>query len=184
MGILKDRSQLEFYITALERWSTIAIATGTAASLLADIVLALAFKQAPELCRELSDEFGTTLSGDEGGLKKITDFLKSKFGLNKHADMVRVLNNFLNTTRNKNENLVDFITRFEKNYSEVKKMGENLSETCLAILLLRQAQLTDTDSQIITINLEFDPKAKDAKENFTKCKQAMKKFQHSKQANH
>ena len=49
---------------------------------------------------------------------------------------------------------------------------------------MRQAQLTDTDSQIITINLEFDPKASDAKENFTKCKQAMKKFQHTKQANH
>ena len=82
--------------------------------------------------------------------------------MNKHADMVRILNTFLNTTRNRNENLVDFIARFEKNYQEVKKMGESFSETCLSILLLRQSQLTDTDSQIITINLEFDPKAADA----------------------
>ena len=77
--------------------------------------------------------------------------------MNKHADMVKVLNQFFNTTRTKNESLVDYITRFEKNYAEVKKMGESLSSTCRAILLLRQAQLEDVDSQIITVNLEFDP---------------------------
>ena len=104
--------------------------------------------------------------------------------MNKHADMVKVLNQFLSTTRTKNENLVDYITRFEKNYTEVKKMGETLSSTCLAILLLRQAQLGDTDSQIITINLEFDPKADNADQNFNKCKANMTKFQHSEIANH
>ena len=67
--------------------------------------------------------------------------------------MVKVLNQFFNTTRERNENLVDYITRFERNYAEVTKMGEILSPTCLSILLLRQAQLTDTDSQIITMNL-------------------------------
>ena len=55
MSILKDRSQLEFYTSALERWATIAKASGVAETLLADIVLAHAFKQAPELCKEMSD---------------------------------------------------------------------------------------------------------------------------------
>ena len=90
-------------------------------------------------------------------MAKVFSWLKAKFGMNKHADMVKVLNQFLSTTRIKNENLVEYIARFEKNYAEVKKMGENLSPTCQAILLLRQAQLTDVDNQIITINLEFDP---------------------------
>ena len=63
-------------------------------------------------------------------------------------------------------------------------MGGTLSPNCLSILLLRQAQLSDTDSQIITINLSFDPKADKAEENFNQCKASMVKFQHSKTANH
>ena len=89
---------------------------------------------------------------DSKGIEKIVTWLKAKFGMNKHADMVKVLNQFLNTTRARGENLVDYITRFERNYAEVKKLGETLSPTCLSILLLRQAQMTDTDSQIITMN--------------------------------
>ena len=113
MGILKDRSQLEFYISALERWATIATATGVDATLRADIVLAHAFKQAPDLCRELNDHFGQTLNTADS-ITKIADWLRSKFGMNKHADMVRILNTFLNTTRSKGENLVDFIARLRR----------------------------------------------------------------------
>ena len=184
MSILRDRSQLEFYISALERWATIAKASGIAETLLADIVLAHAFKQAPELCKEMSDHFDNSLKSNSKGVEKIVTWLKAKFGMNKHADMVKVLNLFLNTTRSRSENLVEYITRFERNYAEVKKLGETLSPTCLSILLLRQAQLTDTDSQIITMNLEFDPKADNADQNFENCKANMKKFQHNKIANH
>ena len=64
MSILKDRSQLEFYTLALERWATIAKVSGVAETLLADIVLAHAFKQAPELCKEMSDHFDNSLRND------------------------------------------------------------------------------------------------------------------------
>ena len=184
MGILKDKSQLEFYISALERWSTLATHAGTAENIQADLVLAHTFNQAPNLCREMTEHFGSTLKGNSEGMDKIIQWLKTKFGLNKHADMVKILNNFLNTSRNRGEHLIDFISRFERNYSEVKKMGQTFSPTCLSILLLRQAQLNDTDSQIITINLNFDPKAEKAEENFDECKASMIKFQHSKTANH
>ena len=133
---------------------------------------------------EMSANFNDTLRNDSEGIEKIVNWLKAKFGMNKHADMVKILNQFLNTTRAKNENLVDYITRFERNYAEVKKLGESLSPTCLSILLLRQAQLTDTDNQIITMNLEFDPKADNADQNFENCKASMRKFQHNKTANH
>ena len=184
MGILRDRSQLEFYIDAVERWAGIATHTGTPEEIQAELVLTFAFKQYPELCKEMSDHFGNSLRNKKDGIKELVKWLKTKFGLNKHADMVKIINTFLNTCRNKTENLIEFITRFEKNYAEVKKMGEQFSPTCLSIFLLRQAQLTDTDSQIITINLEFDPKAPNAKENFENTKAAIKKFQHTKQANY
>ena len=124
ISILKDRSHLEFYITALERWANIAKASGIADTLLADFVLAHAFKQAPELCKEMSDHFDDALRNDSEGIKKIVSWLQAKFGMNKHADMVKILNQFLNTTRAKNENLIDYIARFKRNYAEVKKMGK------------------------------------------------------------
>ena len=97
-----------------------------AETLLADIVLAHAFKQAPELCKEMSDHFNNSLRDDSKGIENIVTWLKAKFGMNKHADMVKVLNQFLNTTRARSENLVDYITRFERNYAKVKKLGETL----------------------------------------------------------
>ena len=184
MAILKDPSQLNFYVLGLQRWATIAEATGTSKKILADLVLTHAFDQAPILCKEMSEHFGNDISQNTEGIDKIVEWLKNKFGLNAHADMVKILNSFLNTCRAKTETLTDFITRFEKNYSEVKKMGEKFSETCLSILLLRQANLNDTDSQIITINLEFDPKGPNAKQHFELTKAAIKKFQHARQANH
>ena len=132
MGILKDKSQLEFYTAALERWATLATHSGIAEDIQADLVLAHAFNQAPDLCKEMTEHFGNTLKGDAKGVDKIVTFLQTKFGLNKHADMVKILNNFLNTSRHRGENLINFISRFERNYAEVKKMGETFSPTCLS----------------------------------------------------
>ena len=164
----------------MKRWARV---SGAEKSLQEDTVLTYAFTQAPDLCRELSDDLNSSTGDESAGIDRIISRLQEKFGVNKHVDMVKILNSFLNTTRTNGENLVDYITRFERNYAEVKKLGETFSPTCLAILLLRQAQLTDTDSQIITMNLEFDPKAQDADQNFDKCKAHIKKFQHNKTAN-
>ena len=57
MSTLRDRSQLEFYISALERWATIAKTSGMAETLLADIILTYGVEQTPELCREMSKLF-------------------------------------------------------------------------------------------------------------------------------
>ena len=152
-SILKERSQLEVYILALKRWATIA--------------------KAPELCKEISNNFNNSKGDNNGGIQKIVSWLKEKFSMNKHASMAKVPNQFLNTTRAKSEN-----------YAEVKKLGETVSPTCVSILLfLRQAQSTDTDSQIITMNVEFNPMADIAEQNCGNCKANMKKFQHNKTAN-
>ena len=70
ISILKDRSRLEFYITALERWANIAKASGIADTLLADLVLAHAYEQAPELCMEMSANFNDTLRKDKEDSKR------------------------------------------------------------------------------------------------------------------
>ena len=40
-------------------------------------------------------------------IKKIIDWFNNKSSMNKHVDMVKVLNLFLNTTRSKSENFVE-----------------------------------------------------------------------------
>ena len=82
-----------------------------------------------------------------------------------------------------NESLINYIARFEDSYADVQKTGENLSSTCRAIFLLRQANLTDVDLQIITANLEFDPISPTASMHYDKCKANMVKFHHNKVVN-
>ena len=118
-SILKEHSQFEFYISALERWVTIAKVSGVKETLLVDIVLTHAFKQDPELCKEMSNNFNNSKGDNNGGIQKIVSWLKEKFSMNKHADMVTVSNQFLNTTRAKS-----------KNYAEVKKLRETVSPMC------------------------------------------------------
>ena len=185
MGILKDPTQHGLYISGLERWANLQKAAGTSEEILADIVLTHSFEQNLPLTKEMTDHFQESLSNNKNGIKEMVAWLRTKYGLNKHSDMLRILSNFLNTCRRKSppESIADFITRFETNYAEVKKMGETFSSTCLSIMLLRASQLTDTDSQIVAINLEFDPKAADAKKQFDETKAALRKFQHTKTAN-
>ena len=66
----------------------------------------------------MSDNFSDTLKDNGEGIQKIIAWLNTKFGMNKHADMVKVLNQFFSTTRMKNENLIDYIARFEKRRQE------------------------------------------------------------------
>ena len=177
MSILKDRAQLEFYITALENWADLQDCGGYPAERRAAVIFSYAFRQNPALCKQLTDHFKKSLKDDPQGVQKIIDWLKEKYGLTKHADIVRVLNNWFNITRAMQESLLDYITRFEAAYSEVESLGETISPTMRSVLLLRQAELSNTDHQIITVNLDLDPKAKDAENQFDQTKEAMRKFQ-------
>ena len=183
MSILKDKSQLDFYLSTLETWEELQDCGGYPANKRAAVIFTYAFKTYPALCKQMTDHFKKTLKDREDGVEQISDWLRTKFGLNKHADIVRVLNKWLNTTRNKGESLLDYITRFEAAHNEVENLGEKLSPTIKAVLLLRQAELSDVDSQIITINLDLDPKSKNVNQHFEDVKTAMRKFQHTKQAN-
>merc|ERR550532_1151360 len=116
----------------------------------AELVLTFAFKQHTELCKELSSHFGSELRDKEDGVERLITWLQTKYGVKQHGDKVKIINSFLDTSRQKDEDLINFISRFEQSYAEVKKMGEIFSPTCLSVLLVRQAQLN------VTVDMEFD----------------------------
>ena len=68
MSVLKERSQLDFYISALKRWAKVSRVEET---LLEDMVLTHAYKQAPELCREMTDKFKDSTEDTNGGIQRI-----------------------------------------------------------------------------------------------------------------
>ena len=83
-----------------------------------------------------------------------------------HKNIIKAFNMFLSTTRLEKENLEWYIARFERNHAEVEKLGETLSPLLLLALLLRHAQLPKVDIQVISMNLESDPRATNAARNF------------------
>ena len=48
------------------------------------------------------------------------------------------------------QNLHDYVAEFEARYNQLEKLGEKLSSRLLALFLLKHANLTDTEFQIIT----------------------------------
>ena len=94
--------------------------------------------------------FGDSLENKEDGLTDIINFLKQKFGVSQHSEIVRKLNDFYSCSRQKNEDLVKYTSRFEQTYKEVTRIKVACnrdivmySSTALAVLLLRIYSRTD-----------------------------------------
>ena len=188
-GIKGDRKKLTHYISALKTWARV---SGVEKKNQADTVKYHAYQTAPELFEELEAKFGDTLTEKEEGLNSIITYLEEKFGVSQHSEIVRKLNDFYSVSRAKGEDLVKFTTRFDTAYKEctkIKVAGNksiiDYSSTALAVLLLRTANLSDIDHQIISRNLNFDEKEEaNEKKTFENTKAAVIAHHVTKQANH
>ena len=176
----ESKENLDFYIDALEAWSECG---GYQKSKQADVVFMFAFKQYPDLCREMQSHFKKSLRGKEDGVEKIINWLKEKIGLVKHADVSRILRNFQSLSRPRNQDLMSFVSEFEKAYDAVVKVGETFTATTRAIFMLHQANLSDTDHHLITVNINLQYDDKDKDKHFDLIKQSMRKFQDLRTAN-
>ena len=70
--------------------------------------------------------------------------------------MVWILSlHLFHTHRKAGQNLHEYVAEFEARYNQLEKLGEKLSSRLLALFLLKHANLTDTEFQIVTANLNF-----------------------------
>ena len=184
-----DRKNLTLYIAALKKWSRVG---GVEKKDQAETVMYHASQTCPAYFEELEVKFGETLEGKEEGITEIVKYLEAKFGVSQHSEIVRKLNTFYSCQREKGEDLVDFVSRFEQAYKDCTKLtvaGDKAiitySETAKAVLLLKSANLSDIDNQIIVKGINFDEKdAAKEKEVFNEAKAAIINHQVTKQANH
>ena len=134
--MLKIKENLAIYIASLNRWSRIG---GIQPQMQADVVLMYAPQQYPELYMELEAELGDSISNNKNGIKLIIKSLESRFGVNKQADLIKSFNKFTSTTRESSQDLLAYVNAFELAYTDLKKLGEELSQTFLALFLLTNA---------------------------------------------
>ena len=90
---------------------------------------------------------------------------------------------FIGTKRSVNQDLLSYVATFESSYSEFKKMGESLSDVFLALFMLSNANLPDTDFQIITANIDFEKARLNAVNVYEDMKAALRKYQYTKTVN-
>ena len=138
----------------------------------------------PELYLELETELGEKILNNTDAIKLIIEALEKRYGVNKQADLMNTFNKFIGTTRRSNQDLVSYVAAFDNAYSEFKKLGESLSDTFLTLFMLSNANLPDTEFQIVTANIDFDKVKDKDNDNYEKMKNTLRRHQYSKAANH
>ena len=177
IGMLRDKTNLQMYIHAQNQWARL---SGTPRKQQADLIMWHASNTFPALYKEMVEHFGNELVDAPDGLNKVTAFLKDRFGLDNTADLINTFKTYMGVSRKKGQDLASYTREVEHAYSQLNKMGENLSYNFQSLFLLDRANLSVTDYQIATASLKFnDEENKADKKIYTETKEALKKMQNS-----
>ena len=169
------KEDLPQYERKLRRWSR---ACGIDIKDQGDIVLLHQSQTNPNLHDRLDREIGDKVQGNAESINLIITTLKSWFGVDKGVDLMKIFNDFVNTQRSQSQDLHSYVADFEGKYNQLEKHGEKLSPRLLALFILKNANLSDTEFQIITANLDFSSeKEADVKKLYDNTKDALNKHQ-------
>ena len=75
------------------------------------------------------------LADKEDGVEQIIKYLETKFGVKQHPKIAKKLNDFYSCSRKTDEDLVKYVSRFERTYKERSERTES------KVLLLSQTPL-------------------------------------------
>ena len=163
------------YERKLRRWSR---ACGIVEKDQGDIILLYPSVANPDLHERLDREIGEKVVNNTNCIDLIITTLKSWFGISKGVDLMKVFNDFITSVRTSSQDLHLYIAEFEGKYNQLEKLGEKLSPRLLALFLLKNANLSDTEFQIITANLNFSTEnEEELKQLFEQTKDALNKHQ-------
>ena len=155
--LFTHKEDLPSYARQLRRWSR---ACGIEPKLQGDFILLHQSSSNPTLHERLDRELGDKLPNDKTPVETIIKTLEQWFGVDKGVDLMKVFNDFVAKNRKPDQDLHQYTADFEDGYNKLQKMGEKLSSRLLALFLLKNANLTDTEFQIVTSVVDFLHKAK------------------------
>ena len=182
IGQLKKKENLEVYSTALRRWSRL---TAVKKKEQGDIILHYAHSQYSELAVELDTELSGKVASNEGGVDLIIEALENKFGRSVEADLRMSFHKWFHTVRAKDESLIDYVNRFERNYNTFSNLGESLTPICQALILLENANLDENFQSLISSRINFKSAKTDVEKLaiLNECKEALRKYQYGRKTN-
>ena len=110
--------------------------------------------------------------GKEDGLKTLKEFLDLHLGKDEMSDMLEKFEAFDEYKRDDKQTIQEFITKFDAKYQRLSKLDLKLPSPILAFTLLRRANLTKQEKQLVLTGMDFTKKDT----LYTQAKESLKKF--------
>ena len=180
--VFKDPSKLKFYCNLLRKWAKIG---GYNYQNQGDIFSLNAAMTCPDLAMEMEKQIGSAISDAPDAVEKIISWLEARYGVDKQIDICKTFKTFFFSKRTANMDIVTYVNKFETNFSELEKLEEiNISEFYLALFLIVNAQLNDTEFSILYNKLDFEEAMNDKdKTILDRTKAVLRRSQYGKQIN-
>jgi hypothetical protein len=109
---------------------------------------------------------------DDDGLKKLITFMDSKLGKDDLTDSLEKFEDFENFVRGTDQNIVEFIAKFDQKYNKLKKKDMSLPPAILAFKLLRKANITKNERLLVLTGMDYAMKD----ELYDQAKKSLLKF--------
>ena len=161
------------YKSDLKRWSRI---TAIDKKLQAEVVVYSLDGHPSGIKDKIEVGIGTKLEDNEKGMEELIAFLDTVFQQDEMSEAWIKYKSFQRLSRKFNQDILSFISDFEKEYNLAKSAGCEYSDTILAFRLLEASNLSENDEKFILTAVDFE-EGKKNKDLEKQMKSSLKKFQ-------
>ena len=157
MNDLSKCANYEQYKQELQAWECITdLAKGKQG-----IAVALSLPQEGEfgfVREKVFDELSLEELKKKTGLKDLIEFLNETLGKDDLAYSLEKFKDFDEYTRENEQSMSDFITKFDRKYNKIAKLGMTLPSQILAFRLLKKAKLSREEHMLVLTGMNFSEK--------------------------
>ena len=161
------------YKADLKRWSRI---TAIDKKLQAEVVVYSLDGDPSGIKDKIEVGIGKELEDNADGMEELITFLDSVFQQDEMSEAWIKYKTFQRLSRKSNQDILSFISDFEKEYNLAKSAGCEYSDTILAFRLLEASNLSENDEKFILTAVDFE-EGKKNKDLEKQMKSSLKKFQ-------
>ena len=161
------------YKADLKRWSRI---TGIDKKLQAEVVVYSLDGHKSGIKEKIEVAIGDRLVDNEDGINELISFLDGIYQQDEMSEAWLKYKSFQKVSRRKNQDILNFISDFDREYNLAKTAGCVYSDTILSFRLLEAANLSENDEKFVLTAIDFE-QGKKNKDLEVQMKASLKKFQ-------
>lgn len=118
------------------------------------------------------DEMKVEELNTDNGLDKIIEFMDIKLGKDDLTDSLEKFEEFENYQRESDQNMTDFISKFDQKYNRLVKLKMTLPQPILAFKLIRKANISRSEKLLVLTGLDYSKKD----DLYEQAQKSLKKF--------